>query len=205
MTRSSRSVTAVLLLALSMLAACGGGGDEIAEAKTATSPPPPTNDRTACFPDRATYDGLTLRITPEEAIKRIGCPPYEPAPNESSSQDKIYRWTDLQHDRRSMELIFRGPFGLFARSGYFSVSEDKPSSSCEPTRAAFDQLQPNETDLAAAVRAFGCEGELRVDVLTFNSHEQRYAWGYYGDKARPRVLLTFVKGKLSEKSSDRLP
>ncbi|ARN22919.1 hypothetical protein [Piscinibacter gummiphilus] len=205
MSRSFRSVTAVFLLAVSTLAACGGGGgDEVAAAEAAPSPPP-TNDRTACFPDRATYDGLVLHLTQEEALKRIGCPGFEPAPTLATAEDKIYRWADLQQGRRSMELVFRAPFGLFMRSGYFSVAEDKPSSSCEPTRAAYDQLQPFETDLAAAVRAFGCEGELRADILTFNGHEQRYAWGHYGDKTRPRVLLTFLKGKLSEKSSDRLP
>jgi len=212
MSRSFRCASAVLLLALSMLAACGGGGggggDDIAEAEAA-APPPPTNDRTACFPDMATYDGLALRTKPEEAIKRIGCPPFEPAPNASNPQDKTYRWTELQNGlqrgRRSMELVFNGTFGLFVRSGYFSHGDDKPSSSCEPTRVAFDRLLPNVADLAAAVREFGCEGELRVDILSVNGHARTYAWGHYGDKTRPLVLLSFRGGVLSEKLSERLP
>lgn len=205
MSRSFRCASAVLLFALSMLTACGGGGgDDIAEAETA-APQPPTNDRTACFPDMATYNGLTLRTTPEEAIKRIGCPPYEPAPSASNPEDKIYRWTDLQNGRRSMELVFNGAAGLFLRTGYFSIGDGKPSSSCEPTRVALDRLLLNEADLAAAVREFGCEGELRADTLGVNGHQQTYAWGHYGDKTRPLVQLTFRRGVLSDKVSERLP
>lgn len=205
MKRSSRAAAGVVLLAFFSLTGCGSGGGDDDVVANDDKPVVPSADRTACFPDRATYDSLVLHTTAEEAVKRIGCPAYEVAPNDLNSGDKIYRWTDLQDGRRSIELVFSGTLGLRARTGYFSVAEGKPSSACEPTRAAFDQLQMNVTDYLAAAHAFGCEGELRVDILTFTGHERRFAWGHYGDKVRPMVLVAFTRGLMSNKLSERLP
>ena len=206
MTRSSRKAAAVLLLALSTLAACGGGGgDEVAEADAETeavAPPPPTTDQTACFPDMATYDTLVLYTKPEEAIQRIGCPGYEPPPQPSTAGQKILQWIDARARGRAVELVFDPVAGLIRRSGYFTA-DNQQKSACLPTQAVFDQVVKG-ADYASVASLFGCEGELRVDLLSGTGYEKRYAWGHYGDPARPHAFVIFTNGGVREKASGRL-
>lgn len=208
MTRSSRHAAAVLLLALSTLAACGGGGDDAATADTpseAAAPPPPSSDQTACFPDMATYDALVLRMTPEEAVKRIGCPGYEPPPQASTAGQKILQWIDARSDARAIELVFDPAVGLIRRSGYFTA-DDQQKSACVPTQAVFDQVVKG-ADYPTVAQLFGCEGELRVDLLSATGpqqREKRYAWGHYGHQTLPSAFVIFTNGLVREKASTRL-
>lgn len=205
MTRSSRSATAVLLFALFTLTACGGGGggDDVATADAETSaPPPPTSEQTACFPDMATYDGLVLYTKPEEAVKRIGCPGYEPPPQPSTAGRKILQWIDARARGRGVELVFDPVAGLIERSGYFTA-DNQQKSACVPTQAIFDQVVKG-ADYASVVQLFGCEGELRVDLLSGRSYEKRYAWGHYGNQALPYAFVIFTNGVVREKASARL-
>lgn len=209
MMHSTRSATAVLLLALSTLVACGGdGGDEVAQAGTGTegatptAPTTPTSDGTACFPDMATYNGLVFRMTPEEAVKHIGCPAYEPPPHPNTAGKKILQWIDATSDARSVELVFDPAAGLIERSGYFT-GDDQQKSACVPTQAAFDQIMKG-ADYDSVVRLIGCDGELRVDLVSYARYEKRFAWGHLGHPTLPSAFVIFTNGVVRERSSHRL-
>ena len=188
-----------LLLVLSSLAACGGGGDDAVAA--ADRPPAPSADGTACFPDQATFDKLNLGASVAAVEKLIGCPGYAPDANANSAGDRILQWIDPADDARSLELRFAS-IGLVYKSGYF-IAKDHPPSACVPTQAKFNDLQSG-TDYAGTVSAFGCEGDLRVEIVSFNVHEKRYMWGSDGDLVRPSALVTFLNGKVAMKYGSRL-
>jgi len=198
MAHPSRLATCVLALFVAMLVACGSGGEDAIDS--AAAPAEPSAESTACFPDRATILGLSMHITPDEAEKRIGCRGYAP-PEVLTPGTKVLQWVDMTAgNKSSLELRFLGGAGLYERSAYLGEAE---LSSCTPTQAAFDQLAATST-LADVVRAFGCEGILRVDLHGMASHEQRFVWGPYQDPVRPMAMVNFTNGVLSFKASARL-
>jgi len=179
--------------------ACGSGGDDAVDPPGAGTTGEPSAEHTACFPDRATIERLAISLTPEQAEQIVGCRGYAP-PGKSTPTGKMLQWIDIANADSVLELSFVIPGGLYDRAAYFAETE---VSSCTPTQAAFDQL-PAGIDYAGAVRAFGCEGVLRVDLLDLQVREKRYVWGSYGDKARPMALANFQNGTLSFKASARL-
>jgi|GEM_PF-2661306 len=193
----SRLLACALVLGVATLAACGSGGDDELEPSGAAEP---TAEHTACFPDRATIEQLVISLTPEQAEKIVGCRAYVP-PEKLTPGSRMLQWIDIANSDSVLELSFITPGGLYDRAAYFAETE---VSSCTPTQAAFDQL-PAGVDYAGVVRAFGCDGVLRVDLLGVNSREKRYVWGHYRDNVRPMALVNFKNGVLSFKASARLP